>query len=240
MLEQQFQIAFEAVSLVMCIGKNLHVGGLIQGVFDASQDRDAERIGNIEEHDADAMASLTAQKSRHRIRPVTKFLSHFLNALFCRRRDVTRQRRVVQHNRNRSRRKAAGLRDIPHRYGEVLGVSPFHKNWRLRGHHHPSRVAPYAMGPFELEASFRGRLKRYGFAEPRSLPGSINYSHSQPNGPKLFRRHTQMTENVAANSKNEPASAIAPINITLFAGMCRFGSILPKNPFGSASLRPIP
>src|SRR5712692_699774 len=165
MLEQQFQVAFEAVSLVMCIRENLHVRGLIQGIFDASQDRGAERVGNIEEHDANAVASLAAQKSRHRIRPVAEFLGYFLNALFCRWCNVARQRRVVQHNRDRSRRKAAGLSDIPHRYGEILAASPFHRMWRLRGDHHPSRGSRYAMGPSAFEASFRGHLKREWFPE---------------------------------------------------------------------------
>jgi len=32
MLQQHFQVAFESVSLVMCVCKNLHVRGLIQGV----------------------------------------------------------------------------------------------------------------------------------------------------------------------------------------------------------------
>src|SRR6266403_1145010 len=143
MLEQQFQVAFEAVSLVVRIREYLYVGRLIQGVFDASQDRGAERVGNIEEHDADAVASLAAQKSRHRIRPVAEFLRYVLNALFRRRRNVTRQWRVVQHNR----------------YRETFAASPFHQTWRLRGHHHPSRVAQYAMALVARRASFRGHLK---------------------------------------------------------------------------------
>jgi len=64
MLEQASSDSVRSVFWLCASAKNLHVGGLIQGVFDASQDRDAERIGNIEEHDADAMASLLRKKSR--------------------------------------------------------------------------------------------------------------------------------------------------------------------------------
>src|SRR6267143_4701980 len=180
MLEQQFQVAFEAVSLVVRIREYLYVGRLIQGVFDASQDRGAERVGNIEEHDADAVASLAAQKSRHRIGPVAEFLGYFLNAFFCRWCNVARQRRVVQHNRDRSRRKAAGLCDIPHRYGEVLAVNPFHRKWRLHGYHHPSRVARYAMGPSPFGASFRWHLKREWFPEAARFPHTEGDASGHP------------------------------------------------------------
>src|SRR2546430_5440694 len=60
------------------------------------------------------MAPFAAKKTGHRVWPVTEFLGGFFYALFRGWRDVARQRRIVQHDRNRGGREAAGLRSEEH------------------------------------------------------------------------------------------------------------------------------
>jgi len=60
MLQQQFQIAFEAVSLVMCIGQKSARRRMIQA-FSMLAGPGCRKDGNIEEHDADAMVRFCAK-----------------------------------------------------------------------------------------------------------------------------------------------------------------------------------
>ncbi len=125
MLQQHFQVTLEAVALVMRVGKNRYVGRLIKRVLNPAHHRGTERIGNVEEHQPHSMAALAPKKPRHRIRPVTKLLGHFLNAFFCGGSDVARQRRVVQDDRYRCRREAAVFRDVPHRHRLIFAACAF-------------------------------------------------------------------------------------------------------------------
>src|SRR5216683_1095721 len=136
MLEQHLQVPLEAVLLVMRVRKNRHVRRLIQRVLNTPQDRHAKGVSNIEEHHSDAVAPPAAKKPRHDVWPVPEFLRYFFDALLR-----------CQHDGNRGGREAAGLRDIPHSDRLILSVLPFHRNYRLRGHHHPSTVVQYATAP---------------------------------------------------------------------------------------------
>src|SRR6516164_13441 len=60
------------------------------------------------------VASSAAQEARHGVRPVAQLPGGVFNPLLRGRGDVPRQRRVVQHDGNRSRREAAGLRYVSH------------------------------------------------------------------------------------------------------------------------------
>ena len=103
MLQQHFKVSFKPVSLVVGVGENWHVRRLIEPVLDAPQNRRAKGIRNIEEHHSDTVAPFAAKKTRHCIWPVAELFGDFLDAFFCGWRDVPRQWRIVQHNRNRRR-----------------------------------------------------------------------------------------------------------------------------------------
>src|SRR5713226_968302 len=150
------------------------------------------------------MAPFAAKKTRHRVWPIAEFLRHFLYALLRRRRDVPRQRRIIQHDRNRGRREATGLRNIPHRDGLVLSALPFHRNERLRGHdHHPSTVAHDAMGSSEPDASFRRHLKREWLAETACLPNAERDAEDHPDAPQDFRWHAKTPPQSKANEESQ-------------------------------------
>src|SRR6266550_214165 len=126
------------------------------------------------------MAPFAAKKTGHRVWPVTEFLGGFFYALFRGWRDVARQRRIVQHDRNRGGREAAGLRDIPHGDGLVLCALPLHAWASLRNYHlvFAVRIAMWRPSRGDGAGATRGALQTTWscgnrmFSKPRkSAPG---------------------------------------------------------------------
>src|SRR5215475_6482112 len=72
--EEHLQVAFEAVALVVSVGKDRQIGERVKGVFDATQNWNAKRVGHIEQHHANALAALAAQETRHSVWAVTEAL----------------------------------------------------------------------------------------------------------------------------------------------------------------------
>ena len=71
-IEKHFEIAFEAQRFVVSVGKQGKIIRLIQGILDAAQDRGAERIRDIENHHADNVGALAAERARQGIRTIAK------------------------------------------------------------------------------------------------------------------------------------------------------------------------
>ena len=59
-LQHHFQIAFEAAVIVLRIRKNRKIRGFVEAAFNATQDRSAERVGDIDYHHADRMTAAAA------------------------------------------------------------------------------------------------------------------------------------------------------------------------------------
>jgi len=116
-----------------------------------------------------------------------------------------RQRRIVQHNRNRGWGETPGLRDIPHRDGLIFSALSFHTRvGRLRGHdHHPSRVAHDAMGSSERTRHSGGTSNDKRFAEhrvfqmPNAMPRIIQTL------PRIFGARSDSTRGPSANEKSQ-------------------------------------
>ena len=81
-VEQHFQVALEAASLVMHIGQNWKIGRLVESVFDTAKDHRTERIGHVEDHDADRVTALAAQRTRKLVRAISELLRRPLDAFF--------------------------------------------------------------------------------------------------------------------------------------------------------------
>jgi hypothetical protein len=80
----------------------------------------AEWVGHIEDHHADGVTALAAQRARELVGAVSELLRGALDLLFGRGRDIAGQGRVIQHDRHGRRRESAFLRHITygdHRYG---------------------------------------------------------------------------------------------------------------------------
>ena len=100
-IKQHFEIAFETATFVVNIGEDGQVGSLVERVFDAAQNQRAIGIGHVEDHDADRMAALAAQRPGKLVGAVAELFRGTLDALFGRRGNVSRERSVVQHDRDR-------------------------------------------------------------------------------------------------------------------------------------------
>ena len=111
-VEQHLQIALEAAALVVHVGENGQVRRLVERVLDAAQDQRAVRVGHVEDHDADGVAALAAQRAGELVGTVSELLGGALDAFLGDGRDVARQRRVVQDDGNRGRGKSALLRHV--------------------------------------------------------------------------------------------------------------------------------
>ncbi len=119
-VQQHFQIAFEAVRFIVRVRQKRQITRLIERIFQAAQNRRAERIGNVEHHHADNVGALAAQRTRQRIRPVAQALRRCFNFFFRVSGDVARERRAVQHNGNRRGRVAAFAGHIANRYDSAV------------------------------------------------------------------------------------------------------------------------
>jgi len=112
--EEHFQVALEAIALVVGVGEDGKVGERVEGVLDAAQNWSAEGIGDVGEHYADALAALAAQEARHGVRTVAEALGGFFNLFLGAGGDVAGERRVVQNDGNGRGGKARGFGDVPH------------------------------------------------------------------------------------------------------------------------------
>jgi len=111
-VEQHFEVTLEAAALVVHVGENGKIRSLVQRVLDAAQHQRAIGIGHIENHDADGVAALAAQRSCELIGAVAKFFGGALDALFSDGGDIARQWRVIQNDRHRGGGETALLRYI--------------------------------------------------------------------------------------------------------------------------------
>src|SRR6202034_3598361 len=123
-VEQHFQIALETAAFVVHIGENGKIGGLVESVFNATENESTERIGHVKNHDSDRMAALAAQGARELVGPVPELLRRALNALFGDGRNVAGQWRIVEHDRNRGRREPAFLGHVPNGHHRILAPEP--------------------------------------------------------------------------------------------------------------------
>src|SRR5271155_1459371 len=70
-VEQHLEIALEAAALIMHVGEDGQVRGLVERVFNAPQYQRAVGIGHVEDHDADGVAALAAQRAGKLVWTVT-------------------------------------------------------------------------------------------------------------------------------------------------------------------------
>ncbi len=99
-IEQHLEITLETAAFVVDVGENREIGRLVERVLDAAKNQGAERVGHVEDHDADGMAALAAQGAGELVGAVSELLGGALDALFGDSRNVARQGRVVQDNGN--------------------------------------------------------------------------------------------------------------------------------------------
>src|SRR5260370_12520159 len=68
-----------------------------------------------------------------------------------------------------------------------------------------------------LRVLLGGRFKSHGFTEPRCFPCPVNQPCSHPHSSKFFCRHTQLQENVTANSEAQQRPENRPSRFALRA-----------------------
>src|SRR5439155_14576410 len=102
-VEQHFQIALEPCTLIMNVGQNWKVRGLVQRIFNTAQNQSAKRVGHIENHHTDRVASLAAQRARKYIGAVAELLCRPLNSLLGGDGNVTGKWGVVEDDGNGGR-----------------------------------------------------------------------------------------------------------------------------------------
>ena len=110
--EQHLEIPFESPALVVSVGKNGQIRSLIERILDAPQNQRAERIGDIEHHHADGMVALGAKKPGDQLGSVSKLFGGPLDAVFGGSRNIARERRIIQDDRNSRCGNLAFLRHI--------------------------------------------------------------------------------------------------------------------------------
>src|SRR5271167_3185582 len=81
--EKHFEIALESLALVVRVSKNWQITERVKSVFDAPENRGAEGIGDVGQHDPNALAAAAAKKTRHGVRAVAQALGGLYNALTC-------------------------------------------------------------------------------------------------------------------------------------------------------------
>ena len=131
--------------------------------LDGSQDLGAVRVGDIENHYANAAATLAAQRSRENIGTISQPVGHFPNTLPGGLRDSPCGRTIAEHHGNRGDRHAALPRNFSDCYHVLSKVFQPHcivllkKNrprFRPSFDHHPltpldpPRFSPWKIGPF--------------------------------------------------------------------------------------------
>src|SRR5215467_3417095 len=126
-VEEHLEVTLEAAALVVDVCENREVGSLIERVLDAAENHRTEGVGHVEDHDADGVAALAAERAGELVGTVSEPLGGAFDALLSDGRDVARQRCVVQDDRHRGRGEAAFLRHITNGYHREAGfkVSKF-------------------------------------------------------------------------------------------------------------------
>src|ERR1700741_1381996 len=97
-IEKHFEIAFETMRLVMSVSEQGKIIRLIQRILDAAEDRRAEWVGDVEDHYADNVGTLAAQRTREGVRAITQAAGGGYDARFRVRGNIAREGSVVQHN----------------------------------------------------------------------------------------------------------------------------------------------
>jgi len=81
-VEQHLEIALEAAALVVYVGKNRQVGGLVESILDPSQHQRAVRIGHVKHHDANGVAAVCcAASGQNWVGTISKFFGGTLDTL---------------------------------------------------------------------------------------------------------------------------------------------------------------
>ena len=79
-VEQHLEIALEAAALIVHVGENRQVRGLVERVFDAAQHQRAVGVGHVEDHDANGVAAFAAQRAGKLVGTVAQLFGGALDA----------------------------------------------------------------------------------------------------------------------------------------------------------------
>jgi tetratricopeptide (TPR) repeat protein len=203
-IKQHLEIALEAAALVVNVGENWQVGSLIETILDAAQHQRAVGVGHVEYHDADRMAALAAKGPGKLIGTVAQFFRGALDAFFCDGGNVTRQWRVIQHDRNRGRRETALFGYIANRdhLGAAFAVPNFLSSYfspllefiaEVGGHY--SR---------ELRSVSRAYI-RWGFLWLLFTAGAAGFLPAQNSVPKASGNSANPASTGASRASRDPA-----------------------------------
>src|ERR1700677_5079775 len=110
--EEHFEIAFETSALIVHVGEDGEVGGLVERVFDAAEDQGAIRVGDVEDHYADGAVAFGAEEARDDFWAIGKFFCGALDAVFGGGRDVAGERGVIEDDGDGGGRHAAFQRHV--------------------------------------------------------------------------------------------------------------------------------
>ena len=66
-VEQHFQVALEAAAIVLHVGEDGKIGGLIERSFNAAKNEGAVGVGHVEDHDSDGVATFAPQRRAKRL-----------------------------------------------------------------------------------------------------------------------------------------------------------------------------
>ena len=106
-----------AAALVVHVRKNRKVGTLVERTLNPAQNQRAERVCDVKHHDSNGVVASGVQKMRIRLGAIVQPFRSLLDAILGGRRNVAREWRIVEHNRDRRDRDAARLRHVPQRDG---------------------------------------------------------------------------------------------------------------------------
>src|SRR5262245_19087561 len=106
---------FKARPLALRVGEHREVRSLVRRSLKALQDRGTEWIREIKTQPTQNVIPAAAQQSRQKVGLISQLASGLLNVRARLLRDIARQRCLVEHDRDRSPRESALLRDISQR-----------------------------------------------------------------------------------------------------------------------------
>src|ERR1700722_13647137 len=130
--QQHFQITLEAAALIVDVGKDRQIRGLVERIFDAAKDQGAKRVRDVENHHANGAIPFGAEVTRDNLRTVGKLLGGLLDAVLGRGRNVTRQWSVIENDRHRGGRDATLQRHVAEGDGHALGLAASQEFLRSR------------------------------------------------------------------------------------------------------------
>src|SRR5271156_3676586 len=98
--EEHFEVALETDALIVHVGEDGEIGGLIQSIFDAAEDQRVIRVGDIEHHDADSAIAFGAEEARDDFGAIGEFFGRAFDAVFGGGRNVAGEGRVIEDDGN--------------------------------------------------------------------------------------------------------------------------------------------